>query len=240
MRITRNKKRNRKHKTKNRKYKNRKYKGGNINKIAIYFSGRIKSYQNNIDNLINIKNKYNPVFFISINENEESEDIKKFCGIFNITDKQKYFEKLNEPTFLHKYPKRDEVVYYNTYSMWYHNNKAYELIEQYSKDNNIQFNIVLKYRADIKVPKLIEFENPLDNTIYIPEGNDWVDGLNNDMAYGNMDVMKKFSSLVNSIEDICKKGVIFHPETIFKTYINDLNIIIKRFPYSYEFDANRR
>ena len=53
--------------------------------IAVYFSGRIKAYENNIENLLNIKNKYNPVFFISLND-EETEYIKEFCKIFNISE----------------------------------------------------------------------------------------------------------------------------------------------------------
>lgn len=224
------------------KRKNKKCKGGNKLKVAIFFSGRINSFEDSLENLKAIKNKYEPIFFCSLNSETKTDNIKKFCDIFNITEEQLNIESTKDPTFLHKYPKRDEVSYYTTYSMFYHDNKNYKKIEEYSSKHNIIFDIILKYRADINSDSgVIELQNPEENHIYIPEGHDYIDNaLNALIAYGNSKIMKIYCNIVNNLEQLCIDGTIFHSETLLKKYLENNKIDVTRFKYHISLNKVRK
>ena len=217
-------------------------KGGNKLKVAIFFSGRINSFENSLEHLKAIQNKYEPIFFCSLNSETKTDNIKKFCEIFNITEDQLNIEATKDPTFLHKYPKKDEVSYYRTYSMWYHDNKNYNKIQEYSSKHNIAFDIILKYRADINSDSgVIELQNPQENHIYIPEGHDYYDNaLNGLIAYGNPKMMSIYCNIVNNLEQLCIDGTIFHPETLLKKYLENNKIDVTRFNYHIRINESRK
>ena len=115
--------------------------------------------------------------------------------------------------------------------MWYHYYKNYEKIKQYSLKHNIVFDIILNYRADINSNDgIIELQKPENNEIYIPDGDDW-GGINALIAYGNPEIMSIYCNIVNDLEQLCKDGIIFHPETLLKAYLEKNKINVKRFKY---------
>jgi hypothetical protein len=216
-------------------------KGGSNNlKVAIIFSGRIKGYENVKDKVLHIKNKYNATVFCSLNKKNKSEYINNFCNTFDIRDHQLNLELTNTPEWIMKLDKREETSYEGTYSMFYHTRKAFDLITTYQQSNKMHFDCVIFFRADIDGEDELSIKAPNDNTIYIPEGEDY-GGICGIIAYGSYKSMDKYSNLVNCIDYICKKqNVVYHPETMLKQHLLNESLVIERFPYKYKLHHSRK
>lgn len=210
-------------------------------KIAVLLSGRICPNNLQFDQTIYDKNINtlkllgdDLTFFVSINKSaDNSEYTQKFLNELNITNNQINIEQTQEPQELYNYPKRMETVYHNAYSMFYHNKRSFQLMEEYQNKHNINFDVIIKFRGDLKSTEKFPIETPINNlTVYIPNSFDW-SGINDQIAYGDFDSMKIYSNCVDYILDYCKNKIIFHPETILKYHLNTNNLKIKRFKYGY-------
>jgi hypothetical protein len=158
-----------------------------VPKVAILFSGRIKGYENVKDNLESIKKAYNPIVFCSLNKRFNSEYIKGFCDFMGITtDQLKLIRSPRVPNVLLDNPKvhadpdwvrgikhgnseGKEGRYSGAYSYMFQMKSVYELMEEYQKRNNMVFDIVLSYRADIDTKEKLELAYPVkDMSLYVP------------------------------------------------------------------------
>ena len=76
------------------------------------------------------------------------------------------------------------------------------------------YDIYVRSRCDIELSGKINFEDYEinDSEIYIPSGNDYWGGVNDQFAFGNYHVMKTYFSIFIEFEKIYRDGVIFHPE----------------------------
>ena len=80
------------------------------------------------------------------------------------------------------------------------------------------------------------FNNIQENTIYIPEGNDHVGGINDQIAYGTFDVMKKYNNILLNVKTLMDNNLsIFHPESLHSANIQYHKIIINRVLLPYFF-----
>ncbi len=71
------------------------------------------------------------------------------------------------------------------------------------------------------------------NTIYIPEGCDYVvNGINDQIAYGKVEVMKKYNG-INPVLLLEQRLSIPHPESLTYANIKYHNLNIQRFPFHY-------
>ena len=233
----------RKH-SKKKTIKNQQYRGGSQAdrpfKVAILFAGRIKAYENVKDKLLKIKNIYNATIFCSINKKTKSDYINTFCNTFDIKDSQLNLELTVVPPMIYDLYRDDNTSYDRTYSMFYHIKKAFDLVTNYQTVNNMTFDCILFYRADIDNFDTLAINHPEKRSVYIPEGNDH-GGISDLCAYGDYDTMNKYCNVINSIEHICKsQHVKFHPETILHKHLlnNSLNII--RFPYNFVLHPSRK
>ena len=163
-------------------------------KIAIFFSGRIKGYEHTFSHLKSIIDKYNPIFFTSLNQESEDEYTKTFCEKFNIKTDQINYEKTILPDSLKDVNSGSHVL--NTYSMFYHNYKGFSLIEKYQTSHNIHFDVIVKYRAEINASDILKFDETENDKLYIPNGLDY-GGINDQIAYGDFNIMKKYCELGN-------------------------------------------
>lgn len=214
-------------------------KGEHISKTAIILSGRIKGYKSVESNLLSIQKKYNATIFCSLNNKIKSDYISTFCNVFNITDKQLNLEKTVVPEWVYKLNRIEGSSYDRAYSMFYHTNRSFNLVEIFQNENNIKFDCILYYRADIDSKDVISLIVPNRHTIYIPHGLDY-DGLNDRVAYGDFESMKQYSNLVNHIRFLCTvKGVLFHPETLLKAYLENEKLNINRFDYHFSLHPSR-
>ena len=206
-------------------------------KIAVIFSGRIKSYEQQLEYLMNLQNKFNLDFYCSINQENIDLYHQNFLNLFKV--KEYNFEKSEYNEEWNKYNSKYCVNKKNTVSRFYNDYKCFKLIEQYQYENNFKYDIILKFRADIVSTNEFNFiENIEKNTIYIPNEYDHC-GLNDQIAYGNFDTMKIYCDIYNQIENLCKEGVDFHPESLVLNQILKNNIRIIRFNYYYHLNNNR-
>ena len=244
-------------------------------KVAVYFAGRIQGYEDCTEQLLQIKNDYNPTFFMSLNMDSTEAEliyIEKFKKLFSIDDECVHIEKTILPSFLKEedFTSSQEFIgwdnktnsriflgekflnkktkfwkfvnsdLYKTYSQYYHNKRAFELVAKYQEAHSMEFDVVLKFRADIKYTEPLHLYIPLKNTLYIPEGNDHEEGINAFIAYGDLESMKKYSYMVDNIESIINTNYMFHSEQMLKIYLDTackMNII--RFPFITELTNKR-
>ena len=217
-------------------------------RVAILYCGRIKGYTNVEQVLLNLQRKYNATVFCSLNKKTKSDYIKTFCEKFGISD-----ERLNlEPT------KTQEHIYAGitlcdlnmtlfdkerTYSQYFHKYRCFRLLEAYQQKYGIKFNCVILFRADVNSQEEFVIKRPEEETLYIPEGKDYY-GLNDQIAYGNYESMKKYCDGVNSVKTVCDQlGLLNFPysinENIMKRHVENTRCRIQRFPYSYELHPSK-
>ena len=106
-------------------------------------------------------------------------------------------------------------------------NRVFLLLEEYINKTSIHYDVVISLRIDLVFQNSFDFNNLLDNTIYIPAGNDWLDGINDQLAYGKIDVMKKYNS-INPVNLLEQKLTVPHPESLNLANINFHKLEIKR------------
>jgi len=57
-------------------------------RVAILLAGRIKGWEYTKDALKSLQNKYNAIFFVSLNQEAADESTLAFCEYFNLTPEQ--------------------------------------------------------------------------------------------------------------------------------------------------------
>jgi len=250
----------------------KKQKGGqDAPKVAILFAGRIKGYEAVKDNLKRIKDTYNPTVFCSLNKVTKSNYIKGFCEFMGISEDRLHLEKtppypdyMNHINMNYKLDKKwgdgvapeslymyftpngkwgDGVALESLYSYHFQMQKVFKMLEDYQIKNNIHFDIILYYRADIETNEELIFKTPIkDMTIYIPENTpscDW-SGLCGSFAYGNFNTMKYYCNINDSVEHMCKEqGTLVHVESLIQKHMENGNITVERFPYIHTFTELR-
>jgi len=138
-------------------------------------------------------------------------------------------ESTPQPDFLKDVKNYSPKSPHNCYSMFYHENKAFAMIERDIIQNKKQFDCIMYYRADTNSPDVLNLEMPKPNTIYVPKGHDY-NGINDRLAYGNYDSMKQYCSLIDTLKSAeVMNGK--HPETILKAYLDTQPLEIVRFKY---------
>jgi len=219
--------------------------------IALLFAGRIYTFEECFPTikqfvLDEIHNKI-PVAtidgFLSHNIANTKDNIESFCKLYNV----KSFESINvyEPceTIIRSMPPVNLSIGSNKPVYMYYNwKKAYNLMKEYENNNSIIYDIVIYLRADMVIDSPIEFDfNLQDNTVYIPEGNDWCNGLNDQMAIGKNNTMKTYCNIIDNIDAIYKKyNSQFHTETYVKQNMMMNEIKVERFKMNYTLHKFRR
>lgn len=212
-------------------------------KIAVYFSGRITAYEHVIEHMLRMKEKNDITFFCSLNLESMTEYEQKFLDVLGITEQQYCIQPTPAlPAWVKEcLPYSDKVcIPENVYSHFFHNQQCWNFIQRFQEKEKIQFDLICKYRADIVCCDPFDFASPKLQTVYIPEGNDHT-GLNDQIAYGSLEVMKIYSTLFERLEEICStRQSIFHPETLVEFNMKANNIYVQRFPFQYTLDNRRR
>jgi len=198
-------------------------------KVAVLFAGRIKSYEHVLSKLLDFKNRYTPTYYCSLNKAGNDEELARFSKELGISPENINTEITPSPAFLDEISRKKIDIPHNVYSMFYHENKAFSLIEKDVIDNKKQYDCILYTRADIDSPDTLELEMPKPNTIYIPE-EDAHNGLNDRTAYGNFDAMKKYCSIIGTLTS-AKSMNGKNPEVILKDHLENQHLEVVLFKY---------
>jgi hypothetical protein len=191
----------------------------------------------------NFIDKPNIDIFCSINGKwDEYNDA--FLKAFKV--KQWHFEEYKLPysETIFSHHKRPETNVYNLHSMLYNKKKCISLIQETQKVENVSYDYVMFFRADIIPIKdiyILPFSNEMSDSdnVYIPLGYDW-GGYNDQIAHGRFDVMKKYSELYDKVVFYClHEGCIFHPESLLKFHLERCRILVQRYDFGYKLNDKR-
>jgi len=217
-------------------------------RIAILIIGRIKGYTYVEEQLLALQRKYNATIFCSINKKIRSPYINNFCYTFGIEDDQINLEVTPPvPTIFYNFPQSAPTSIPNAYSCSFHKERCFDLLEKYQTKYNKEFQCIIYWRADIDNKEDLVLQPVEPNTIYIPAywnqelRNLDVDGINDQIAYGNFTTMKQYFTMINYLENMCNEyNLYLHPELCLKKYLIDQNKInVKTFPFNYNLHEGR-
>lgn len=220
-------------------------------RLALYFSGRIKTYEDQLTSLKSFQEYYDIDFFCSIN-GVKDEQHDRFLDDMSIIDS--FFEEhshIYDKTWAQRFwrlPTQNDRDAYKLSSSLYNNKKAIELVEKHQEEYQFKYDIVIKYRSDIissTILPIIAVNFIESNSIYIPNGYDWdfydQQGINDHIAYGSFESMKIYSNVFDNVElycgDIHKHG--YHPESLLLYHLQQYKLSIHRFQYEYGHNTNR-
>jgi hypothetical protein len=246
-------------------------KGGGKKRVALLFWGRISSYEHSLEYIKSIYNNpdFTCVVFCSLNMSKKNKYVNGFCKEFDIKDEQINIEPTRVPESYGKNPKNKELCHggeriasirdgicYNTYSLFYHQNKAFNLMEAYSDNHSMNFDIVVVFRADMNAenePNVFPITRRIEaNTVYIPKksygmndigdngraikhaSNYYDNGITTLAAYGDFESMKKYCSLVEKNIDVFD-----NPEIMLLDHLKDMELDIRRFTHDIRLNPER-
>ncbi len=202
-------------------------------KIAVLFAGRVRGFEDCIESQKKFIFKNHDVdIYLAHNANNVGDDLELFQKLYNVKKIESI--KIDLEPYL-KYRAHYEITNSaNVISMFKCIYEAFQLIPN-------EYDIVIYMRADEILSSSIEFEKLPDNAVFIPEGNDYERGINDQFAFGNYESMKKYCSLFENLTDyLDNKGVIFHPESLVKFHLEYQKLNIVRFPLIYTLHGLRR
>ena len=189
-------------------------------KIACLISGFLRTFQNNLDKLLEIFSKYEVDYFLHISNDEIKDDyINKKFNLKLILEKLKPAQVIYESD-----PDFDNIKMSNIKIMWYKFTILNYLKNNYSKTNKIKYDIVFRIRPDILI-----LDNHINLTNNIPENT--IFGDNDEFFYGTTDSIDKMSKLYYNFDNMLgvkKKGDFF-----FK-FINQSNIKLEKLNINYK------
>jgi hypothetical protein len=217
------------------RYRKRVLIGGNPLKVAMFFVGRVTAYKNVLQKLFDIQKRYNPVIFASLNGEKIETDLensREFQKDFKIPSEQYNLEEIQFPNWLTTCWNNRPINPRAMFSMFYHMNRVFKMIETYQEKNAMKFDCILYYRADIDSSDTLTLSDKLEkNTIYLSK-QDAIGGYNDRMAYGDYDSMKIYCNLYNSLESLfCGDRSLINPESILKKYLSEVKLNVSLINY---------
>jgi hypothetical protein len=108
-----------------------------------------------------------------------------------------------------------------------------DLCAQYAKNNNIQYDCVIRLRPDVNLKSTFIIDKAKLNQINVPQCGDF-GGLNDQIAYSNPANMSIYANLINSMESYLEHDQVFlHPELLLQHHLVKHNIKVGRFDLDY-------
>lgn len=116
----------------------------------------------------------------------------------------------------------------NVISMYYKLQRGFEHI----KNSGINYDGVLRLRPDTFFDGNIELFKPDDNTLYTSLEPRWClngMGVNDQMGFGNMEVMNYYTNVYSNLKNIWGENIYLNcaPELLLKTYLDKFDIKVK-------------
>jgi hypothetical protein len=204
-------------------------------RIAVLVYGRLNKCVEHYNNIRESLGKNNDIDFFVSSDNSSESLLSDFVRVY------KPLMYTNSPIHydvdLGTYPgKRPETNIHNMTCHFINKNRVLQLLEEYIHTNNIQYNCVVSLRIDCVFQNNFYFDCLEDNTIYIPVDRDYLEkGINDNIAYGKLDVMKKYNS-INPKDLLDKQLSIPHPESLNYANITLYKLHIVRPIINYHFD----
>jgi hypothetical protein len=203
--------------------------------IAVLVFGRLNKCIEHYDNILDSIGKEHTIDFFMSSDNSSEYILNEFIRVYQ--PKSYTNEKIEYTCEFNKY----EGVSTNVDSMTRHfinKKRVFELFETYMENTNNQYDVVLSLRIDVVIHNHFIFNTIEKNTIYVPEGYDYIENaLNDQIAYGNSDVMKKYNNIFTLCDLLLEqKYTIPHPESLTLANLKYHNVDICRVNLQYHID----
>jgi hypothetical protein len=200
-------------------------------KVCLLLSGQMRNANETyLSFQSNLLERYDVDTFISTWDSPNVYDMVKLFNpiavdiedyTIQFSDKFKDIVKNDE----HKLESNANLV--SACAMWYKTMRVNQLRNNYERWFG-NYDVVIKTRPDIVIEQPIELIKPIGNTICIPKGWDWSDGVGDLMAYGQRDVMNDYCNLFYDFKYVIREMDTINPERILKAYLEDCEIKIER------------
>ena len=205
-------------------------------RIAVLVYGRLDKCAEHYDNILESIGKENAIDFFLSSDNSPELRLHEFINLYKPVSYNNLPIQYNHN--FQKYPgKIDNTNIDNTIRHFINKYRVFSLLEDHIDKQNVQYDVVLSLRVDLIVHNSFNFNNLENNTIYIPDCCDFRGGINDQVAYGKIDVMKKYNSVFLNIVYLLKDNIsIPHPESLTYANINLYKLQIKRVDLKYIID----
>jgi hypothetical protein len=222
-------------------------------KISVCYSGMFRNFQNNVDNHIeHLISKYDCDVYLSFwdthgfgsfrdKHNIKHDDIipehVKVEILNKLHPKNFEFEPFSQLEHFFefegkKYRDSEHPPFCkNILSMYYKINRCGEMV----KDSNVDYDLILRLRSDILFSEDLILQLPKENTIYSPIKSSWNQSMNDQIIYGNKEVMGIYYNLYNKLPEIWM-GWVSHatPEALLYRHMENNNISMESQDINYD------
>jgi hypothetical protein len=203
-------------------------------RIAVLVFGRLAKCVEHYNNILESLGEDNIIDFFASSDNSPQSQLNEFIELY------KPILYNNEPIQytcnLGIYPNKPETTnIHNVTCHFINKGRVFSLLEEHIKKENIQYDVVVSLRLDAIYYNKFDYGHLADNTIYIPSGNDWLGGINDQVAYGVIEVMKKYNSIFSNTINLLEQGLsIPHPESLTRANPLYYNVNIQRVNLSHQ------
>ena len=201
-------------------------------RIAVLVFGRLAKCVDLYNNILESLGKDNIVDFFASSDNSPQSQLDNFIELYKPISYNN--DAIQYTGNLDNYPHKPCETNLHTMTCHFINKgRVFSLLEEHIKKENIKYDVVVSLRIDVMYLNKFDYGDLADNTIYIPAGNDYA-GINDQVAWGVIEVMKKYNSIFSNIIHLLEQRLsIPHPESLTRANLLYYNVNIQRTNLSY-------
>lgn len=206
-------------------------------RICVLVYGRLNKCAEHYNNILDSIGKENDIDFFCSSDNSSEELLQDFIRIYNPISYTN--DKIDYTLDLSKYQKTPETNVDFMIRHFINKNRVFGLLEKYiEKNKNIAYDIVISLRVDLIFLNKFNFLYYIkdNNSIFIPYINNYR-GVNDQLAFGDYNTMKKYMNIINNCVYLIENySILVNPEIITQTNIEFYNLQIMNFDIIYVYD----
>ena len=195
-------------------------------RIAVLIYGRLNKCVEHYNNIMDTIGREHTIDVFLSSDNSLDTQLQEFIELYKPISYNN--DKIIYDSNLTKYESHEATNIDNMTRHFINKQRVFALVELHVKNASITYDIVISLRVDSVFHNNFNLTPVQKDTIYIPNNYDYLEGINNQMAYGSMDVMKKYMNIYKYIIDLLeRKTTIAHPEslTLANIQFHKINII---------------
>lgn len=201
---------------------------------SICFSGQLRGFENNVENLYENLFKFIPEYNLFFSIYKDTESISFYEK--NKHNKNMFIELIDENNVVNNTccksygligPESTDILsryFKQIYSLF----RVKELVNTISKSHDIIYNNLIRCRTDIKFINKIDYINyeSIGESIIVPSFHSF-NGYNDRFAIGNKNLMEIYFNILNDIDRQCKNGFRLHAESTLREVLlfNNISVV---------------
>jgi hypothetical protein len=204
-------------------------------RIGIIVYGRLNKCVEHYNNIIEHIGTHHRVDFFLSSDNSSQSLLNDFIRLYNPVLYNN--DQIIPNCDLKIYPgARPETNLHNMVCHFTNKKRGFSLLEEYMTKQCCYYDVVVCLRVDVLFQNSFNFDEILDNTIYIPEGRDYISrAINDQISYGKLEVMKKYCS-IDAVDLLERNLSVPHPESLNFANLHFNKLSIKRVDLKYILD----